>query len=272
MSKENQIEQPLTNTIKASINMSDNIVYINPPNGINVMGLIQIKNAQKRYKQEEPKPAYQFVFKHKDLENCYVNHKVASVLGPKSALYATIKSMIPGLFDSKPPTPDQAFEMIQELVGGWFNLMVVTKTFNNDAGEAIKYTKVVENLIQPNNEPAITALGDCREFFAARSGASFSESTTKGAPAINTLGKPEKPSGFESYEDHMGNEKVAYPYGYDLSQIKPERIAAAKKLITDEKGIITGDNGKLIGRTTKPVKPLEKYLMADTLESDTVPF
>lgn len=156
----------LVNTI-TTVGSDSEVEYAPVPAGKNIMGLVGVKNCKAKDFKDKAKEhdAYRFTFRHKDIHSGFVNVTVAAKTGMKKcALVRLMKNMTDG---AVPDTisPQDAFDTICALVGGWYSVRVVHNVAKDGSGKV--YYNLDDYQAVPATGPDIDKLPDAVAYFNA---------------------------------------------------------------------------------------------------------
>lgn len=149
----------------------DDMPYETLPGGMHVMGLVKIKQAERKsYDSEELEPVYRLVFRAREKPAAFVNLDCRPFIAEKSNLWKTILGMS-GYKANYEDTDDTHFRTLNAFVGKWFMVPVQVKPWTNKQGQVIYFNKVAgAGSVLPWQDAA--AVEDCNAYFEKKTGIS----------------------------------------------------------------------------------------------------
>ncbi len=216
------------------------------PDGRHIFGLIGIRNCKKRkFKSDEEVDAFRFIFRHKDLNNGYVNHTVTAVLSEKSSLFKLLKSMNDGK-TGKGFSKNDAFNFMKTCVGKWFEIVVENKEWKGR-----QYLNIVNSNVLPYHKG--DELGDATSFFDKRI-------------TVTADAKASEPQAQTTYD---WKAIASFPFYYELGTIQESKRPQAIQLCQLAHGECLIAGTQLWG-TRNEIPPLNKYKVIP--QTDDIPF
>lgn len=169
--------------VRNIFNRGEELEYETCPKGIQVMGLMSIKEKTFTSKWGE-KEGYQLTFRSKDVPNAFVSYKQSAVISARSNLGKALKKMTEGKFDNFGElTPDQAYKTLMGCLDKWYKVTVKHNPWKKSDGEEIIFANVDDNDIRP------------AEIDEVAPSVYFKQNTTATLPPAAASG------GFEDYAD-----------------------------------------------------------------------
>lgn len=190
---------PLENTLKSN---AKDMEYENLEPGMHIVGLVEIKNCQKRkFQSDETVDAYRFVFRSLENDKAFVNHTVTASLDEKANLYKLLKFMSGGKLPANPEA-EPTFHFMENCVGKWFNCMVEHKPWKDSV-----WVNIVGNMVTPLSPGDLAArnLPNAVNYFNAKNeGVAYPPKATEvQKPLVDTVSDTGKALGLFPEDDDI---------------------------------------------------------------------
>ncbi len=138
-------QQPLRNTMRRVEDRE--FEFEPPPDGRHIFALVKVKNDTVKFKEKE-KDGFAFVFRMRDNPSSFLTHKVSAAFSKRSSLFKTLRNMSDYTLRDD-ADPQDAFDLMQSFVGGWFYIVCEGRDWESPEGEVFRFVRVTDNQITP---------------------------------------------------------------------------------------------------------------------------